>query len=126
MSQKVDIFEIGVFVLELVSGRRRSWKPGEIDLLDLAWALHEADEKVKLVDRNMGLVVNPDQAIRVFEVGLLCTLNDNKGRPRMEQVVEYLNVEKPIPELPRSRPVSLFPYSSTTVLCSGYSCAPFK
>lgn len=126
VSQKVDIFEFGVFILEVLSGRSRISKPGEMDLLDLAWALHEGDEKVKLVDRNMGLVVNPDQAIRVLEVGLLCTLNDNKGRPRMEQVVEYLNVEKPIPELPRSRPVSLFPYSSTTVLCSGYSCAPFK
>ncbi|CAI9767763.1 unnamed protein product [Fraxinus pennsylvanica] len=126
VSQKVDIFEFGVFVLEVISGRSRSSKPGEIDLLDLAWALHERDEKVKLLDRNMRLVVNPDQAIRVFEVGLLCTLNDNKGRPSMEQVVEYLNVEKPIPELPLSRPVSLFPYSSTTGLCSGYSCAPFK
>lgn len=126
VSQKVDIFEFGVFVLEVISGRSRSSKSGEIDLLDLAWALHERDEKVKLVDRNMGLVVNPDQAIRVFEVGLLCTLNDNKGRPSMEQVVECLNVEKPIPELPQSRPISLFPYSSTTGLCSGYSCAPFK
>ncbi|KAL2540320.1 putative L-type lectin-domain containing receptor kinase S.7 [Abeliophyllum distichum] len=126
VSQKVDIFEFGVFVLEVVSGRSRNSKLGEMDLLDLAWALHVGDEKVKLVDTNMGLVLNPDQAIRVLEVGLLCTLNDNKGRPNMEQVVEYLNVEKPIPQLPLSRPVSLFLYSSTTGLCSGYSCASFK
>ncbi|PIN08872.1 Serine/threonine protein kinase [Handroanthus impetiginosus] len=126
ISQKVDVFEFGILVLEVVSGRGRRSNPGELDLLDLAWALHESDEKGKLVDRRMGPVVNPDQAIRVLEVGLMCTLNDNKGRPNMEEVVEYLNFERPMPELPASRPVSLFPYSSTTGLCSGYSCSPFK
>ncbi|KAH6811597.1 hypothetical protein C2S51_025359 [Perilla frutescens var. frutescens] len=126
VSQKVDVFELGILILEVVSGRgRRKFGPGELDLLDLAWAMHENDEKSKLVDRSMGPVVNPDQAIRVLEVGLMCTLNDNKGRPSMEEVVEYLNFERPVPELPPSRPVSLFPYSSTTGLCSGYSCAPF-
>ncbi|KAL3846046.1 hypothetical protein ACJIZ3_003449 [Penstemon smallii] len=126
VSQKVDVFEFGVLVLEIMSGRGRRSKPGELDLLDLAWAMHESDEKGNLVDRRMGSVVNPDQAIRVLEIGLLCTLNDNKGRPNMEEVVEYLNLERPVPELPVCRPVSLFPYSSTTGLCSGYSCTPFK
>lgn len=127
VSRKVDVFEFGVLALEVLSGRaRRSGGPGELDLLDLAWAMHERDEKAKLVDRRMGPVVNPDQAIRVVEVGLMCTLNDNKGRPSMEEVVEYLNLERPVPELPSTRPVSLFPYSSTTGLCSGYSCASFK
>ncbi|KAL8049319.1 hypothetical protein ABFX02_06G013600 [Erythranthe guttata] len=123
VSQKVDVFEFGVLVLEVVSGRARRSGPGEMDLLDLAWAMHVGGEKEKLVDRRMGPVVNPDQANRALEVGLMCTLNDNKGRPTMEEVVEYLNFEKPVPELPRTRPVSLFPYSSTTGLCSGYSCS---
>lgn len=125
VSQKVDVFEFGVLVVEVVSGRARGSDPGA---LDLAWAMQESGEKEKLVDRRMGqgLVVNPEQAVRVLEVGLLCTLNDNKGRPTMEEVVEYLNGEKPVPELPRTRPVSLFPYSSATVLCSGYTCRPFK
>ncbi|GFP94320.1 probable L-type lectin-domain containing receptor kinase s.7 [Phtheirospermum japonicum] len=125
VGQKVDIFEFGVLLLEVVSGRGRRSDPGELGLLDLAWAMHETGEKSKLVDRRMGPVVNPDQAIRALEVGLMCTLNDNKGRPTMEEVVEYLNFERPVPELPTNRPVSLFPYSSTTGLCSGYSCAPF-
>ncbi|KAL8538255.1 hypothetical protein ACS0TY_000291 [Phlomoides rotata] len=126
VSQKVDVFEFGVLILEVVSGWGRKSDPGELNLLDLAWALHESDAKAKLVDKRMGSVVNPDQAIRVLEVGLMCTLNDNKGRPSMEEVIEYLNFEKPMPELPASRPISLFPYSSTTGLCSGYSCASFK
>ncbi|XP_047981138.1 probable L-type lectin-domain containing receptor kinase S.7 [Salvia hispanica] len=117
VSQKVDIFEFGVLMMEAVSGRGR-----ETGLLDLAWALHESGEKAKLVDRS----VNPDQAVRVMDVGLMCTLNENRGRPSMEEVVGYLNSETPLPDLPTTRPVSLFPYSSTTGLCSAYSCASFK
>ncbi|XP_052186232.1 L-type lectin-domain containing receptor kinase VIII.2-like [Diospyros lotus] len=128
VSQKADVFDFGIFVLEVVAGRRRKWRsdPGEMDLLDLAWAKHETDEKATVVDRRMGSVVNPEQAVRVLEIGLLCTLNENKGRPAMEEVGELLGSDKPVPELPATRPVSLFPYSSTTGLCTGYSCARFK
>ncbi|KAK7301017.1 hypothetical protein RJT34_11872 [Clitoria ternatea] len=126
--QGADVFEFGVLVLEVIAGRAREEKeetnPEEGNLLDFAWNLHETNEKVKLVDRRMGSLINLEQAIRVLEIGLLCTLNENKGRPSMEQVVEFLlNMEKPIPELPRTRPVALFPYNSAnTGLCNAYSC----
>uniref|UniRef100_A0A5B7C2V8 Putative Concanavalin A-like lectin protein kinase family protein n=1 Tax=Davidia involucrata TaxID=16924 RepID=A0A5B7C2V8_DAVIN len=127
VSQKADVFDFGIFVLEVVAGRRRSSDSEESDLLDLAWRLHERDEKVKMVDRRMGAVVNSEQAVRVLEIGLLCTLNENKGRPTMEEVAGFLSLERPVPELPPSRPIALFPYSSSsTGLCVGYSCAPFK
>ncbi|GFZ16009.1 hypothetical protein Acr_25g0004180 [Actinidia rufa] len=126
VSQKADVFDFGIFVLEVVAGRRRRSDPGEMDLLELAWARHESDEKAIVVDRRMGSVVILDQAVRVMEIGLLCTLNENKGRPTMEEVMEFLSSERPVPELPPSRPVALFPYSSTTGLCTGYSCASFK
>ncbi|KAG5052706.1 hypothetical protein AAZX31_02G207800 [Glycine max] len=126
--QGADVFEFGVLVLEVIAGRVRDEKeegnPEERNLLDYAWNLHQIDEKVKLVDRRMGSLINLEQAIRVLEIGLLCTLNENKGRPSMEQVVEFLlNMDKPIPELPRTRPVALFPYNSAnTGLCNAYSC----
>ncbi|KAL7003736.1 non-specific serine,threonine protein kinase [Sarracenia purpurea var. burkii] len=129
VSQKVDAFDFGVFVVEVVAGRKRKARrsdPGEMDLLELAWAKHETGEKEKVVDRRMGAVVKTDQAVRVLEIGLLCTLNENRGRPTMEEVVAFLNSERPVSELPPSRPISLFPYSSTTGLCNGYSCATFK
>ncbi|KAJ6677435.1 hypothetical protein OIU85_010587 [Salix viminalis] len=130
VSQKADVFEFGIFVLEVVSGRGRSESEAsqeERDLLDFSWRMHEIDEKARLVDRRMGSMVSLEQAIRVSEIGLLCTLNENRGRPSMEEVVEFLNLDRPIPELPPNRPVALFPYSSTnTGLCTGYSCTPFK
>lgn len=128
VSLGADVFEFGVLVLEVVAGRPRveidEGKPEEKNLLDFAWNLHETNEKVKLVDRRMGSLINLEHAIRVLEIGLLCTLNENKGRPSMEQVVEFLlHMDKPIPDLPRTRPVTLFPYNSAnTGLCNTYSC----
>ncbi|KAK6926112.1 Legume lectin domain [Dillenia turbinata] len=122
---KLDVFDFGVLVLEIVSGRRRS-ECGEMDLLDLAWKMHETGEKERVVDRRMGSVVNLEQAVRVMDIGLLCTLNESKGRPSMDEVVGFLNSDIPIPELPLTRPVSLFPYSSATSLCVGYTCTPFQ
>lgn len=131
VSQSADVFEFGLLVLEVVAGKRRSERFseefGEMGLLEWAWRLHESDEKVKLVDKRMGSVMSLEQAVRVMEIGLLCTLNENKGRPSMDQVVEFLCMERPLPELPLSRPVSLFPYSSMNAgLCTGYSCGSFK
>ncbi|ONI25806.1 hypothetical protein PRUPE_2G321100 [Prunus persica] len=130
VSQSADVFEFGLFVLEVVGGRQRlEAELGQLeerDLLDFAWRMHEIDEMARVVDRRMGTVINLEQAIRVMQIGLLCTLNVTKGRPCMEQVVEFLSMERPIPELPPSRPVALFPYNSTGALCTGYSCASFK
>ncbi|XVF53268.1 hypothetical protein PTKIN_Ptkin05aG0085700 [Pterospermum kingtungense] len=129
VSQTADVFEFGIFVLEVVSGRGRldpELNPEERDLVDFAWRMHVEDEKVKVVDGRMGVLVNLEQAIRVLDIGLLCTLNESKGRPSMEEVVEFLSMERQIPELPASRPVALFPYNSATGLCTGYSCGPFK
>ncbi|KAE8705261.1 mitochondrial chaperone BCS1-like [Hibiscus syriacus] len=129
ISQTADVFEFGIFVLEVVSGRGRldqEAKQDERDLVDFAWRMHVKDEKVKVVDGRMGSLVNLEQAIRVLEIGLLCTLNESKGRPGMQEVVEYLSNDTHIPELPACRPVSLFPYNSATGLCTGYSCGPFK
>ncbi|OAY59613.1 hypothetical protein MANES_01G044900v8 [Manihot esculenta] len=80
----------------------------------------------EVVDRRIGSMVNLEQAIRVLEIGLLCTLNESKGRLSMEEVVGFLSLEMATPKLPLSRPVTLFTYSSTNGLCTRYSCSPFK
>lgn len=129
VSPAADVFEFGVFVLEVVTGRKRwepEMEPEARDLLELAWRMHEVNEKVKLVDRRMGSMINQEQAVRTVEIGLLCTLNESKGRPSMEEVIQFLATDGLIPELPLTRPFALFPYSSATGLCPGYACTPFK
>ncbi|KAE9615176.1 hypothetical protein Lal_00048214 [Lupinus albus] len=110
-----DVFEFGVLVLEVVAGRRRveinEENPEEKNLLDFAWNLHQTNDKVRLVDRKMGPLISTEHAIRVLEIGLLCTLNKKKGRPSMQEVVEFLlHMDKPIPNLPTTHPGILLPY----------------
>lgn len=137
VSQPADVFSFGVLVLEVVAGRKRyksesdppdgSDSDLDRDLLEWAWIMHETDEKEKVVDRKMCSVLNMDQAVQVMEIGLLCTLQESKGRPSMAEVVEYVSFEKEVPKLPASRPMALFPYTSTTGLCSSsYMCPSFK
>ncbi|KAL8257815.1 hypothetical protein R6Q59_029856 [Mikania micrantha] len=136
VSQPADVFEFGVLLLEVVAGRNR-YKPRlesnpdsdglDLDLLHWVWTMHEMNEKEKVVDERIGSVLNTDQAVRVIEIGLLCTLKEDTGRPSMSDVTEYLNFETEIPKLPPSRPVALYPYTSMTQLCSNsYMCASFK
>ncbi|KAL4575316.1 hypothetical protein LXL04_022158 [Taraxacum kok-saghyz] len=143
VSQSTDVFEFGVLMLEVVAGRKRynrsESKPSDmsqsdsktdgsdLDLLEWAWTMHEINEKEKVVDVKMSSVLNMEQAVRVLEIGLLCTLKDNKGRPTMAEVVEYVSFDTEVPKLPPSRPMALFPYTSTTGLCTNsYMCASFK
>ncbi|RVW41307.1 putative L-type lectin-domain containing receptor kinase S.7 [Vitis vinifera] len=121
--------DISFRAMLVVAGRRRMEPEAgdeQKDLLDFAWRMHEKDERVRVVDRRMGSVINLEQAILVLEIGLLCTLNETKGRPYMEEVVGFLAMDRPVPQLPPCRPISLFPYSSTTGLCSGNACSLFK
>ncbi|XP_076908962.1 L-type lectin-domain containing receptor kinase VIII.1-like [Bidens hawaiensis] len=136
ISQPTDVFEFGVVLLEVVAGRNRyrsrteSDRESDVldsDLLQWTWTMHEINEKEKVVDGRLGSVLNLDQAVRIVEIGLLCTLKENAGRPNMAEVMEYLNFETEIPKLPTRRPVTLFPYTSTTQLCNNsYMCASFK
>ncbi|XP_010671293.2 probable L-type lectin-domain containing receptor kinase S.7 [Beta vulgaris subsp. vulgaris] len=142
-SRSVDVFNFGILVLEVVSGRKR-WVAekletdsrgsgssqselamDEMDLLDYAWIMHERGEKIKMVDRLMGSIVDTNQALRVIDIALLCTLPENNGRPKMEEIVTFLTMDCILPELPPNRPIVLFPYNSGPHLCGGYVCAPF-
>uniref|UniRef100_A0A2N9H9R4 Protein kinase domain-containing protein n=1 Tax=Fagus sylvatica TaxID=28930 RepID=A0A2N9H9R4_FAGSY len=111
-SKKRDVFEFGMLVLETIAGKKTVDFDGgdqvEMGLLGFAWSMHERGEKAKVVDERVGPRANMEQVVRVLEIGLSCTLSENNGRPCMEEVVQLLNTQKPIPKLPLSRPVELF------------------
>lgn len=139
--RSVDVFNFGVLVLEIVAGRKR-WVAeveargsgsseselamDEMDLVDYAWIMHERNEKSKMVDQRMGTSTDTDQAVRVVDIALLCTLPENNGRPKMEEIVLFLTMDCLLPKLPPNRPIVLFPYNSGPHLCGGYVCAPFN
>ncbi|GLJ54485.1 hypothetical protein SUGI_1170270 [Cryptomeria japonica] len=128
-NEKIDVFGFGVIVLEILSGRRsldQNRPKQEVDLVAWAWNLQENEKLIQLVDRRLGVTYNPEQAICLSIIGLLCTLDDPRMRPSMEEVIWYINGEKPLPTLPSRRPTTCFLYPSATELCNLYSCSPRK
>ncbi|KAJ4712928.1 putative Lectin-like receptor kinase [Melia azedarach] len=115
--KELDVFEFGMLMLEIISGKKTiETEEQEMGVLDFAWDMHERGEKVKVIDERMGSNVNIEQAIRVLEIGLACTLNENNnGRPSMEQVLlQLLNMQKLLPRLPPNRQAHLLSKNSAT------------
>ncbi|OMO81006.1 hypothetical protein COLO4_23791 [Corchorus olitorius] len=99
--KKADVFMFGVLVLEIVAGKSKVESQSddetgdreEMDLLGFAWRMHERGEKLKIIDERIESCVDLDQAIRVIEIGLSCTSIEKNGRPSMEEVVLFLNMQ---------------------------------
>ncbi|XP_059442017.1 L-type lectin-domain containing receptor kinase VIII.2-like [Corylus avellana] len=115
-----DVFGFGMLVLEAIAGKKMSKLNGgegdQTSLLRFAWSTHERGEKAKMVEERVGTCDNSEQAGRLLEIGLSCSLSEKNGRPCMEEVVQYLNTQKPIPKLPLRRPPELFSKQSTAGL----------
>eukprot|EP01018_Ginkgo_biloba_P008330 Gb_18589 [translate_table: standard] len=125
-NDKMDIFNFGVMVLEIVSGRRsmdHNLSPEEVDLVEFAWNLHEKEKLLQVADQRLMMRYNPEQVNCLVVLGLLCTQSDPRARPAMAEVISYINGDMPVPPLPSRRPAAFFLYPSTPQLCMK-TCSP--
>ncbi|KAJ8446387.1 LOW QUALITY PROTEIN: hypothetical protein Cgig2_019280 [Carnegiea gigantea] len=75
-SWSIDVFNFGIFALEVVAERKRRVEDtgrdglgeGEMDLLDYASMMHDRNETMRRVDRRMGSRIDPEQAIGVVNI----------------------------------------------------------
>ncbi|XP_062165151.1 probable LRR receptor-like serine/threonine-protein kinase At1g56140 isoform X4 [Alnus glutinosa] len=92
LTEKADVFGFGVVALEILSGRPNtdnSVETEKIYLLEWAWALHENNQALGLVDPRL-LEFDENEATRVIGVALLCTQASPMMRPPMSRVVAML------------------------------------
>ncbi|TYI04959.1 hypothetical protein ES332_A10G055100v1 [Gossypium tomentosum] len=92
LTEKADIFGFGIVALEILSGRPNSDNSLEDDkiyLLEWAWALHENNQSLDLVDPNL-VEFDENEALRIVGVALLCTQGSPSMRPPMSRVVAML------------------------------------
>ncbi|XP_002272816.2 probable LRR receptor-like serine/threonine-protein kinase At1g56140 isoform X1 [Vitis vinifera] len=92
LTEKADVFSFGVVALEILSGRPNtdnSLDAKMIYLLEWAWALHENNRSLDLIDPRL-TAFDENEAIRVVGVALLCTQASPVLRPTMSRVVAML------------------------------------
>jgi hypothetical protein len=101
-SPPTDVFAFGTFLLEVTCGQRpiREDTQGDQFLL-VDWVLEHwhGGTLLETVDPRLQGDYNVDEASLVLKLGLLCSHPDNNARPSTQQVMEYLDGDKPLPEL---------------------------
>ncbi|GJN20689.1 hypothetical protein PR202_gb08093 [Eleusine coracana subsp. coracana] len=101
-SPLTDVFAFGTFLLEVTCGKRPITEDGQGDqLLLVDWVLQHWHNGTLLetVDTRLQCNYNTEEAYLGLKLGLLCTHPSTNKRPTMQQAMDYLNGDKPIPEL---------------------------
>lgn len=98
---KSDVFGFGAFLLEVVCGRRPIEPKAtneELVLVDWVWERLREGSLVDVVDSKMGGEFNEGEVAMVLKLGLMCSNELAIARPRMREVVRYLEGEIEVPE----------------------------
>jgi len=106
-SPHTDVFAFGMFLLEVSCGQRpvkKNAEGNEFFLVD--WVLEHWNNGLltTTLDSRLQGDYNIDEAHLVLKLGLLCSHPLPSSRPRMREVMQYLDGDMPIPEL---RPTQL-------------------
>ncbi|KAG5012568.1 hypothetical protein AAZX31_09G101800 [Glycine max] len=111
---ETDVYAFGVLVLEVVCGR----KPGSVYAQDdyknsivyWVWDLYGKGEVVGVVDARLKKEEIKEEEVEcVVVLGLACCHPNPHHRPSMRTVLQVLNGEAPPPEVPKERPVFMWP-----------------
>ncbi|KAK3199311.1 hypothetical protein Dsin_022726 [Dipteronia sinensis] len=103
-SVKSDVFSFGVFVLEIISGRKNrgfSHPAHHHNLLGHAWLLWNETRALELIDSCLADSCVQSQVLRCVQVGLLCVQKFPDDRPAMSTVVFMLANKEAILAQPR-------------------------
>ncbi|XP_078432753.1 cysteine-rich receptor-like protein kinase 10 [Wolffia australiana] len=120
ISTKSDVYSFGVLLLEIMTGKRCVGFHGSsppTDFISYISRLWMEGNPLKFLDKDIADCCPPDEALRCFHVGLLCTQLDPLERPNMSNVVLFLSSSSI--SLPPVSPVS--EYSDTSSNRSQYS-----
>ncbi|TVU06598.1 hypothetical protein EJB05_49821, partial [Eragrostis curvula] len=101
-SPLTDVFAFGMFLLEVATGKLPVMKNAEGNEFFLAdWVLEHWKNGLltKTLDSRLQGDYNIDEAYVVLKLGLLCLHPLPSSRPRMREVMQYLDGDIPLPEL---------------------------
>ncbi|XP_055806620.1 L-type lectin-domain containing receptor kinase VII.1 [Solanum dulcamara] len=99
-STQTDVFGYGVLIMEVMCGRRPIEDEGKPPLVDWLWELLRRGELFKAFDSRLRTHqdFSEEEALRVLQLGMICTSLDAKARPSMRQVVKFFDRNSDVDE----------------------------
>ncbi|XVF59133.1 hypothetical protein PTKIN_Ptkin07bG0251000 [Pterospermum kingtungense] len=119
-SKESDVYSFGVLALEIVTGRKAVdplKQNSEMSLVHWIWHLYENGKHLVAVDEKLKTEFDRNQVECLMVVGLCCAHPDSSLRPSIRQVIQVLNFEAELPDLPRKMPIPV--YVPTSSVSSG-------
>ncbi|XP_057980507.1 L-type lectin-domain containing receptor kinase IX.1-like [Malania oleifera] len=110
-SKESDVYSFGVVALEISCGRRPvepTAEPNRVRLVEWVWGLYGKGQLLEAADAKMGIEFDEQQIECLMVVGLWCCHPDHTLRPSIRQVINVLNFEAPLPNLPSKLPVPMY------------------
>ncbi|KAK3206351.1 hypothetical protein Dsin_020397 [Dipteronia sinensis] len=98
-----DVFAFGISILEVACGRRRTalhGLPEQENLIDWVIDCWERGAILDVSDPNLGGLYTGEQVELVLKLGLFCSHTDPAARPSMRQVMQYLDGDVRLPDIP--------------------------
>ncbi|CAL9244354.1 unnamed protein product [Arabidopsis halleri] len=106
-STRTDVYAFGAFMLEVSCGRRPldpKISAEKRHLIKWVCDCWRRDSLVDAIDRRLGGKYSAEEAEMVLKLGLLCTNIVAESRPTMEQVVQYIYWNLPLPNFSPESP----------------------
>ncbi|XP_008807905.2 L-type lectin-domain containing receptor kinase SIT2-like [Phoenix dactylifera] len=98
-----DVFAFGVFVLEVVCGRRPIMQQESLDLhlVDWVWRSWRNGVILEVTDARLGGDYHLGEVEMILKMGLLCSHPIPAARPTMRQVMQFLDGDLSLPQIPQ-------------------------
>ncbi|EHA8588935.1 putative L-type lectin-domain containing receptor kinase IV.1 [Cocos nucifera] len=98
-----DVFAFGVFILEVVCGRRPIMlqESPDLHLVDWAWRSWRNGVILEVTDASLGGDYDPGEVELILNIGLLCSHPVPAARPTMRQVMQFLDGDLSLPDIPK-------------------------
>ncbi|XP_062018246.1 L-type lectin-domain containing receptor kinase IX.1-like [Rosa rugosa] len=121
-SKETDVYSFGIVALEIACGRKPidvNMERDQINIVEWVWKLYGEGRVIETADPKLCGDFDEKQVECLIIVGLWCAHPDYVMRPSIQQAIQVLNFEVPVPILPSKFPVAT--YSAFAVSFSKFS-----
>ncbi|XP_059650541.1 L-type lectin-domain containing receptor kinase IX.1-like [Cornus florida] len=118
-SKESDVYSFGVVALEITCGRKpveARAEPSKVRMVEWVWDLYGKGKLLEASDKALTMGFDQHQIECLMIVGLWCCHPDYTLRPSIRQVINVLNFEAPLPNLPSKLPVPMY-YAPPMHMC---------